>query len=170
VPLFALAHGVTPVFAPPREMGFQAGIEGFNAYWQRRVYRRTFGFDATELATTSARFVAAVRARRAVRIEAAPARRPASSAPRRAGGRGTLIFLRRTTLAGSVEILGRLYPVDRAWPHRLVRAELDLDALLIRCFALRRRDPSFQPLLNELPYRLPRNRRWVNRMYRPSRR
>jgi hypothetical protein len=165
VPLFALERGVTPVFAPLREMGFQAGIEGFNAYWQRRVYRRAFGLDPVDVTAMSDRFLAALRTRRAVRIEAAPVRRPMAPVPPPGARARTIIFLRRTTLAGSVEILGRLYPVDRAWAHRLVRAELDLDELRIRCFALRRRDPTFQPLLNELPYRLPANRTWVSRMY-----
>jgi hypothetical protein len=65
----------------------------------------------------------------------------------------------------NVEILpGRLYPVDPTRVHRLVRAELDLDDLVIRCFALHRRDPGFQPLLAELPYVLPANRAWVARM------
>jgi len=82
-------------------------------------------------------------------------------------GRGTVqrvVFVRRTTLGGEVEILGRLYPVDPTRVHRLVRAELDLDDLVIRCFALHRRDPGFQPLLTELPYVLPANRAWVARM------
>lgn len=165
VPLLALDLGVTPVFAPLREMGFQAGIEGFNGYWQRRVYGRTFGYGLEDMTEFSGRFVAAVRARRAARIEAAPARRPWPWAPEERAERGRVVFLRRATTAGDVEILGRLYPVDRAWAHRLVRAELDLDALVIRCFALRRRDPGAQPLLAELPYILPARRAWVARLY-----
>lgn len=165
VPLFALEAGVTPVFAPLREMGFQASIEGFNALWQQRVYRRAFAMDLPALVTASDSFIGALRAQRAIRIEAAPPRRtwPADRGDR--SGNRSIIFLRRTTLAGAIEILGRLYPVDRSWPHRLVRAELDLDDLAIRCFALRRRDPNFQPLLAELPYRLPPRRAWVIRMY-----
>ena len=38
---FCLRHGVTPVFAPPRETGFQADIESFNALWQKKVWQRT---------------------------------------------------------------------------------------------------------------------------------
>ena len=165
VPLLALRLGVTPVFAPVAEMGFQADIEGFNGYWQRRVYARTYGADPAEIGEYSARFVAAVRARRRVRIEGAPARRPwpMSIEPRPA--RGRLIFVRRTNAGGEVEVLGRSYPVDRGWPHRLVRAELDLDLLVIRCFGLRRRDPAIQPLLAERPYVLPARRAWVARMY-----
>jgi hypothetical protein len=165
VPLLALGLGVTPVFAPLREMGFQAGIEGFNAYWQRRVYARAFGYGPEDVAELSGRFLAAVRAHRATRIEAAPARRPWPLVPDRRTERGQVVFLRRATVAGDIEILGRLYPVDRAWAHRLVRAELDLDALVIRCFALRRRDPGSQPLLAERPYVLPARRAWVARLY-----
>ena len=51
-----------------------------------------------------------------------------------------------------------VFEVDTAWPNRLVRAEVDLDAGHIRFYALRRRDPSRQPLLREVAYRLPRRR------------
>jgi hypothetical protein len=35
-----LALQVIPVFAPPREPGFQNAIEGFNALWQTKVWQR----------------------------------------------------------------------------------------------------------------------------------
>src|SRR5260370_538114 len=35
-----LQLGVTPVFAPPREPGFQAAIENFNGRWQAKVWCR----------------------------------------------------------------------------------------------------------------------------------
>ena len=35
-----LALGVIPVFAPPREPGFQNAIEGFNGLWQSKVWQR----------------------------------------------------------------------------------------------------------------------------------
>ena len=54
-----------------------------------------------------------------------------------------------------MSILGRHYPVDPAWPHRLVRSELDLDVRRLRFFALRRREPTVQPLLNDIPYEPP---------------
>ena len=168
VPRLCLALGVTPVFAPIRETGFQAAIEGFNGLWQSRVWRRSWALDADELRDRSDRYIAAHRARRAGRIENAPERRPfpASLPTSRPGPpHGRLIFIRRTTLAGSVDILGRHYPVDRAWPHRLVRAELDLDARLIRVHALRRREPDDQPLLAEIAYRFPERRAWVARTY-----
>jgi hypothetical protein len=50
VPRLCLALGVTPVFAPIRETGFQAAIESFNGLWQARVWRRAFCFGRPELA------------------------------------------------------------------------------------------------------------------------
>ena len=35
-----LGLGVVPVFAPPREMGFQASIEAYNGRWQPKVWAR----------------------------------------------------------------------------------------------------------------------------------
>ena len=35
-----LCLGVIPVFAPPRETGFQAHIESFNHRWQQKVWHR----------------------------------------------------------------------------------------------------------------------------------
>lgn len=166
VPRLCLALGVTPVFAPIREHGFQAAIEAFNGLWQSRVWKRSFSLDLAGLIELSDRYVAAHRERRVVRIEAAPDRAPFYLPPPQPGPpSGRIIFIRRTTVAGRADVLGRLYDVDRHWPLRLVRAELDLDALRIRFHALRRREPADQPLLNELPYRLPERRAWVTRTY-----
>lgn len=168
VPRLCLALGVTPVFAPIRETGFQAAIEGFNGLWQSRVWQRSWSLDEDGLRDRSDDYIAAHRARRVARIENAPARRPfPTSLPRSRPGppHGRVIFIRRTSLSGSIDILGRHYPVDRSWAHRLVRAELDLDARVIRVHALRRRQPDDQPLLTEIPYRLPSRRAWVARTY-----
>ncbi len=155
-----LALGVVPVFAPPLEVGFQAAIESFNGRWQAKFWARFGGRTMVGLQTRSAAWIEATRRRSAVRIEGAP---PRAAFPLRTdlpldlsgppGGR--LIFLRRTDQWGRVSILNRRYPVDRRWLHRLVRAELDIDTRTILCFALRRRAPSDQPLLRELPYRPP---------------
>jgi len=67
-----------------------------------------------------------------------------------------MVFLCRTNDHGEAHILGRAYPVAPTWVHRLVRAELDLAAGRIAFHALRRRDPSQQPLLHTAPYRVPR--------------
>lgn len=165
VPIWVLQHGVVPVFTPVREMGFQGAIEGFNAYWQQRVYRRSFGWPPEETVQLSRRFVEGVRARRTARIAAAPARRPWSDGGPAPDRRGRIVFLRRVRISGEIEILGRLYPVDRAWGDRLVRAELDLDDLVIRSYGLQRRDPTDQPLLGEVPYVLPARREWVARLF-----
>ena len=164
VPLFALGLGVTPVFAPLVEQGFQASIEGFNGYWQRRVWRRTGHVDLAGLVTASDTFITALRAHRAARIEAAPPRLPWPPSPSRIR-RGRIVFIRRTSAAGRVSILGRDYLVDPTRVEKLVRVELDFDDLSLRAYALSRRDPTFQPLLAEVPYRLPENRAWVTRMY-----
>jgi hypothetical protein len=164
VPVFVLEAGVIPVFTPPREMGFQAGIEGFNAYWQRRVWRRTYGLDLAGLTAASDRFIRALRANRVARIESAPPR-GAWPNPQPRLGRGMLIFVRRTNDAGEVSVLGRRYPVDPTRIRRLVRVELDLDDQVLRTFALSRREPTIQPLLGEVPYRIPARRAWVTRIY-----
>ena len=156
-----LSLGVVPVFAPPRETGFQAAIENFNGRGPAKVWAR-FEYDSLNSGPAqSGKFVAASRQRAATRIEAAPARRPF---PKRwkldlqAQPRGRIIFLRRTGAQGIVELLGHRFEVDVSWPHRLVRAEVDLDAGRIRFFALRRREPNHQPLRREVAYTLPRRR------------
>ncbi len=154
-----LGPGVVPVFAPPREPGFQAAIESYNGRWQAKVWARFVHESLEGLAAQSGRYVAASRLRAAARIEAAPGRRafPKDWAPDlQATPRGRIIYPRRTGAAGGVEMLGRHFEVDGSWPNRLVRAEVDLDAGQIRFYALRRRDPGHQPLLREVAYKLPR--------------
>ena len=158
---FCLALGVVPVFTPPREMGFQAGIEAFNGRWQRAIWNRTWALGPTELQAHSDRFTAAWRARHVLRIESAPTRRPYPTdlaIDLRRPPSGRLVFLRRTNDAGTVQILQVRYQVSRLWPYRLVRAELDLDARRLQLFGLRRREPTAQPLLGETEFAPPR--RW----------
>lgn len=163
----AMSLGVIPVFAPPRETGFQAAVESFNGRWQAKVWARVWVDSLAELQAHSGRYIAASRERSAVRIEAAPQRTPFPAdwrfEPKKEPG-GSVIYLRRTSERGAAGLLGRTFEVDRQWPYRLVRAEVDLAAGLIRFFALRRRDPTDQPLLREHPdqpgqprrlYRLP---------------
>src|SRR5262249_10867545 len=71
-----LSLGVVPVFVPPREMGFQAMVEGYNGWWQAKVWARFQHASVAEVAERSRRHVEALRRHRAGRIEAAPARRP----------------------------------------------------------------------------------------------
>jgi hypothetical protein len=44
---FCLSLGITPVFVPPRETGFQANIERFNGQWQKANWER-FNFKNLE--------------------------------------------------------------------------------------------------------------------------
>jgi transposase-like protein len=158
---FCLANAVVPVFAPPRETGFQAAIEAFNGRWQRKLWARFWDPSLETLQARSAAYIAASRQRSAVRMDAAPAR-PAMPTDRLLDRRqpvsGRLVFLRRTSDQGNLTILNRRYPVDPRWAHRLVRAELDIDAHRIDVFALRRRAPTDQPLITQLEYTPPE--RW----------
>ncbi len=156
-----LSLNVVPVFAPPRETGFQAAIEGFNGYWQAKVWQRFLFHSRTHLRRQSERFIDALRARRAVRIDSAPARSPIPNHWRldlQRPAPGRIIYLRRTNDAGAVSLLGHRFPVDSNWPHRLVRAELDLAQNRIEFFALRRRQPEWQPLLATVEHHIPERR------------
>jgi hypothetical protein len=153
-----LSLKVVPVFAPPRETGFQASIESFNGRWQAKVWARFHHESLEALQAQSARYVAACRKNGAMRIESAPPRR---LFPKRwhldlqAHPSGRIIFLRRTSEQGEVHLLGHTFLVDRWWPHRLVRCQVDLDQGAMGFYALRRREPNAQPLLRDLPYALP---------------
>src|SRR2546426_69530 len=156
-----LSLNVTPVFAPPRETGFQAAVENLNGRWQAKVWGRFHHDSLSALQLQSARYVAACRQRAAQRLEGAPQRRPFPSswkADLQAPLQGRLIFLRRTTEQGQVHLMGRTFLVAPNWPHRLVRAEVDLDKDRICFYALRRREPSAQPLLQTCDYPVPRKR------------
>jgi putative transposase len=156
-----LQLGVIPVFVPPRETGFQAAIENYNGRWQAKVWQR-FEHDSLQTLTGhSDRFVAAVRQRLAPRRDSAPARTafPADwHLDLQRPLRGTVIFLRRTNEQGETELLGRRYVVDPLWPHRLVRAEVDLSKGQIRFYRLRRREPKQQPLIQTIAYETPTKR------------
>jgi len=156
-----LQLGVTPVFVPPQETGFQAAIESYNGRWQGRVWSRFQHRDLADLCACSDRFVAAHRQRTAARREAAPRRRPFPAGWEMDLGRklaGRVIYLRRTDAAGGVSVLGHHWVVSATWCHRLVRAEVDLDGGKIRFYALRRREPKRQLQLMTVPYRVPTKR------------
>jgi hypothetical protein len=153
-----LSLGVTPVFAVPREFGIQSAIESYNNLWQQKVWQR-FHFESLEQAQHRwDRYVGAVRTKRGARQEAAPPRRgfPAEwTEPVRLCRQGQILFLRRTSGQGVVELLGHQYPVDAHWCHRLVRCEVDLCQDQVRVYGLRRQAPEEQRLLKEWAYRLP---------------
>ena len=155
-----LSLGVVPVFAPPREPGFQAGIESYNAQCQVKVWQRFQHASLDDLCARSQRYVLAYRRRRADRIERAPVRRPFPKEwelDLQAHPTGKLIYIRRTSDGSTVHLLGRTFDLDLP-AHRLVRCEVALDDGYIRFFRLRRREPHLQPLLAQMPYELPRRR------------
>jgi len=153
-----LALGVTPVFVPPLEHGMQNSIEGFNGLWQAKVWQRHHVGSASELQARSDAYIAAHRARSCQTAEAAPPRRPMSKhfeLNLHAPLRGQMIFIRRTDESGYAHLLGQRFAVSPEWPNRLVRFDVDFDRHCIRCFALRRRAPTEQPLLATLEYHRP---------------
>lgn len=156
-----LSLGVTPVFAPPRETGFQADIENFNGRWQRGVWQRFTFENLRGVQRQSRQYVAALRQKSASRIQSAPRRR---RLPRRwrlnlqAPLQGTVIFLRRSDAQGRVTLLGRTFTVSRDWCSRLVRAEVDLTKHEIRFYALRRREPHDHRFLGKQQYKLKHKR------------
>lgn len=156
---FCLQLGITPVFVPPREFGLQNPVESCNALWQTKVWRRHTFTSLAEVQQASTAYLAARRVRLAARITNAPARQPWPQdwawQPAVLSA-GMVIYIRRTSEAGTMTLLGHTWRVHRHWCHRLVRAEVDLRNEVIRCFALRRRAPEEQPLLTELRYQYPR--------------
>jgi len=153
-----LSLGVVPVLVPPRETGFQAMIESYNGWWQAKVWSRFQHQDLDDLQGHSHRYVAALLKQRAARLEAAPDRRafPAGwklDLKKRPSGR--LVYLRRSDPQSAVRLLGKTWPLGQVWPNRLVRCEVDLDKDKIRFFTLRRKEPTCQPQILEVDYRLP---------------
>lgn len=156
-----LSLGVTAVFAPPRETGFQAAVESFNARWQAKVWQRFHLDSLSPLQVHSAKYAIAYRQRARIRIEAAPCRRlfPRSwKLNLQAQPKDCIIYLRRTDAQGRVSLLGHSFIVDRSWPHRLVRAHVDLTTEQIRFIALRRREPDWHPLLKTVAYHFPKRK------------
>jgi helix-turn-helix protein len=153
-----LALKVIPVFAPPREPGFQNAIEGFNGLWQAKVWQRHHCATIEALVAVSQRYISAYRSKTAARRDSAPDRR---AFPKQfkldlnAPLKGTIIFVRRSDENGKVHLLGRSFRITEHWVHRLIRCEVDFTRQRLRFYALRRRDPNDQPLLCELPYHRP---------------
>ncbi len=142
-----LCLGVVPVFAPPRETGFQAHIESFNHRWQQKVWQRWRHPHLRALQSRSCAYIAAHRQRHAARQDSAPPRYPFPPAIPPTPQQTRIIFLRRTDAQGRIRLLEKTIRVNRLWPHRLVRCELCVRTGQVRCFALRRRQPEHQPLL-----------------------
>ena len=153
-----LSLGVVPVFVPPRETGFQAMIESYNGWWQARVWSRFQHTDLEGLQGRSRRYVEALRRHRAARLEAAPQRRAFPGDWKldlKKRPRGRLVYLRRSNGVSEVTLLGRPWQLGQVWPNRLVRCEVDLDQDKLSFFTLRRKEPTSQPQIMEVAYRLP---------------
>jgi transposase len=153
-----LSLGVVPVFVPPRETGFQAMIESYNGWWQAKVWSRFQHAGLEDLQGHSQKYVAALLKQRAARIETAPDRRafPGDwTLDLRKRPHGRLVYLRRSNGLSEVTLLGQTWQLGQVWPHRLVRCDVDLDKNKIRFFTLRRKDPTSQPQILEVDYRLP---------------
>ena len=153
-----LSLEVVPVFVPPRETGFQAMIESYNGWWQTKVWSRFQHPDLDYLQQRSDRYMAALRQQRAARIESAPQRRPFPAAWKlnlKKRPRGQVIFLRRSNGLSEMTLLGQSWPLGQVWPNRLVRCEVDLTKDKIRFMTLRRKEPTSQPQILEVDYRLP---------------
>jgi len=151
-----LQLGVTPVFAPPRENGFQASIEAYNGRWQQKVWQRFTFASLREARQQSDRFVKAVHQRSAIRIQDAPRRRTFPDEwtfDARRKLKGTVIYIRRTNDRGEVSLLGHTFPLDTTWPHRLVRCEVDHTRGKITSFKLRRREPHDHPKIKSIDYK-----------------
>ena len=156
-----LSLTVVPVFAPPREPGLQNGVENLNGRWQEKVWRRFDHQTLAGLCARSKRYVAASRQRALTQQEPIPRRMlfPADwQIDLQAPLQGRVIFIRRTTEAGGVFLLGHSFPVDPHWSHRLVHCEVLLDYHSIRFYGLRRAQPDAQPLLRETRHLFPNRR------------
>lgn len=156
-----LSLGVTPVFAPPLQSGFQADIEAFNGRWQEKVWQR-FRFTAlSDVRRQSRRFVTAHRKKNGERIEDAPPRRvfpKAWTLNLQKPLAGRVVYVRKTNESGCVTVLGHTWEASRLWCHRLVRVDVDLTAQQLRIHALRRRDPTNHTQLATHEYHPPTKR------------
>ena len=137
---WCLCLGVTPVFAPPLEKGFQAGIEAYNRRWQERVWQRWRHPSLSKLRERSAAFIDAYigRRRRGTGMRRAwqePARVPVSN---------QIILLRRLDESGRLRLCSQHFQIARSWAQRLVRCEIDVNAQMVRCYRLSHRDPHYQ--------------------------
>lgn len=156
-----LALGVTPVFVPPLEMGFQGIMENFNGLWQKKVWARFHHESMNALTHRSQRFTIAYGQHLARTREVFPQRRPFPAnfeMQWQQQPNGRLIYLRRTTDKGVISLLGHSWEIDPLWQHRLVRSEVDLQAGQISFYRLRRRQPSDQPLIKTISYQLPQRK------------
>jgi len=153
-----LSLGVTLVFVPPRETGFQAVVESYNGRWERGVWKRFRFENLADVQRQSELYVDAVRMKNQERYETSPmqwqmpkdwtlnyATRP----------QGNVIFIRRTTNEEYVEVMGHHWLVPGAGTHKLVRADVDLTKNSIAFYRIRRREPNVHELIATAEYHFP---------------
>jgi hypothetical protein len=152
-----LSLGVTPVFVPPRETGFQAS-ESYNGRWQRAVWRRFHCENLCAVQRQSDKYLEALRGKNQDREEVSPTRWQFPkhwSLDYSLKPQGKVIFIRRTTDEEYVEAMGHWWKVNGAGAHKLVRVEVDLNKNLISFYRLRRREPTKHELIATTKYKLP---------------
>jgi len=150
-----LSLGVTPVFVPPRETGFQASVESYNGRWERGVWKRFRFENLAGVQRQSEQYVDAVRTKNQERYDASPTR---WQVPKEwtlnyaTRPKGKVIFIRRTTNEECVEVMGHHWLVPGAGTHKLVRADVDLTKNSIAFYRLRRREPNVHELIATADY------------------
>jgi hypothetical protein len=153
-----LSLDVIPVFAPPRETGFQATVESCNGRWERGVWQR-FHFEKLRDAQRQSRlYVEAVNEKNRERFETSPTRWVMPNAWQldyTQRPQGKVIFIRRTTNEECLDVMGHRWHVKGAGPRKLVRAEVDLTKNNIAFYRLRRREPSLHEFLGTPVYHFP---------------
>ncbi len=156
-----LSLGVTPVFVPPRETGFQASIESYNGRWERGVWFRKHFENLRGVQQQSAKYVEAVNEKNWGRYEISPRRWAIPEGWKlnySARPKGKVIFIRRSTDRECVEAMGHQWIVKGAGAHKLVRADVDLTKNEISFYRLRRSDPSVHKLLGVAEYHFPKRK------------
>ena len=153
-----LSLGVTPVFVPPRETGFQASVESYNGRWERGVWRRFHFENLKSVQKQSTAYVHATHNKNWERTDAAPRRWQIPKEWKldyQAQPQGKVIFIRRTTDKEYVEVMGHWWLVPGAGAHKLIRAEVDLTKNKISFYRLRRRAPTVHELIATAKYHFP---------------
>lgn len=144
---WCLCLGVTPVFAPPAELGFQAAIEAYNRRWQERVWRRWRHRSMAALRRRSTAFVLAYRQAKAIHRGEHHALRLAWQEPAQVPRSQRIILLRRLDGQGALILCAQRLHIASRWAHRLIRCEINVATQTVTCFGLSRREPHSQPLL-----------------------
>lgn len=144
---WCLCLGVTPVFAPPAELGFQAAIEAYNRRWQERVWRRWRHRSRPDLQGRSAAFVVGYRQVKAAQGLEHQSLRSAWDEPGLEPRSQRIVLLRRLDEHGALQLCAQRLRIAPRWAHRLVRCEIDVHHQRVCCYGLIRREPQRQPLL-----------------------